>query len=167
MEKYMNNNGRNSAKNIVVAALFTALTCVATMVIKIPSPLHGYVNLGDTMVLLAGWLLSPGYAFMAAGAGSAMADIFSGYVLYAPVTFIIKGIMAVIAHKLAKKSKIAGGVIAELILVGGYLLFESLVYGFAPSLANIPANCVQGIVCLCIALAMTHFIEKNSGRFKF
>ena len=95
-------------KKLVMASLMTALTCVATMVIKIPSPLKGYINLGDCMVLAAGWMLSPAYAFLAAGLGSALADVFSGYVLYAPATFLIKGCMALIAFfgvKLLAKNK--------------------------------------------------------------
>ena len=31
---------------LVLAALFTALTTVMTMVIQVPSPMQGYVNLG-------------------------------------------------------------------------------------------------------------------------
>ena len=58
-------------RELVKAALFAALACVATMVIKIPSPLGGYLNLGDCVVLAAGWLLAPGYGFLAAGIGSA------------------------------------------------------------------------------------------------
>ena len=67
-------------KKIVMAALMAALACIATMVIKIPSPLKGYINLGDCVVLVAGWMLSPTYGFLAAGLGSALADVFSGYV---------------------------------------------------------------------------------------
>ena len=77
-------------KKIVMAALMASMTCVATMIIKIPSPMQGYMNLGDCIVLLCGWMLAPGYAFFAAGIGSALADIFSGYVIYAPATFVIK-----------------------------------------------------------------------------
>ena len=43
-------------KKIVITALFAALTCVATMIIHIPSPLHGYINLGDVIVLAAGFV---------------------------------------------------------------------------------------------------------------
>ena len=88
-------NGKT--KQIVTAALFAALACVATMVIKIPSPMDGYLNLGDCVVLAAGWLLAPGYGFLAAGLGSGLADLFSGYAAYAPATFAIKGLMALIA----------------------------------------------------------------------
>ena len=86
------------AKKIVMAAMFAAIICIATFIVKIPTPMRGYMNLGDCAVLLAGWLLSPGYGFLAAGLGSALADVFGGYAVYAPATFVIKGIMAVVAH---------------------------------------------------------------------
>ena len=86
-----------TTKKIVMASMLAALCCVATMIIKIPSPLKGYLNLGDCVVLLSGFMLSPLYGFLAAGVGSALADIFSGYLVYAPATFVIKGIMALIA----------------------------------------------------------------------
>lgn len=59
-----NSTQNNTTQRIVMAALLAALTCVATMIIKIPSPLKGYLNLGDCVVLLAGWMLSPTYAFL-------------------------------------------------------------------------------------------------------
>ena len=46
-------------RKLVLAALLAALVCVATMVVQIPSPMQGYVNLGDCVVLLSGWLLGP------------------------------------------------------------------------------------------------------------
>ena len=53
-------------RKIVTASMLAALCCVATMIIRIPSPLKGYMNLGDCVVLLSGWLLSPVYGFFAA-----------------------------------------------------------------------------------------------------
>ena len=54
-------------QKLVVSALMAALTYVATMVVQIPSPMNGYVNLGDCFVLLSGWLLGPWYGGAAAG----------------------------------------------------------------------------------------------------
>ena len=156
-------------KRLVMAAVLAALSCVATMVIKIPSPLHGYINLGDCVVLAAGWLLSPAYGFLAAGIGSALADVFSGYALYAPATFIIKGLMALVAFygfKLIGKkfsdlpSRIISGIVAEAVMVLGYLLFESVLYGFVPSLVNIPANCVQGAVGIIVGILLVSMLKK-------
>lgn len=157
-------------KKIVMAALMAALACVATMIIKIPSPLKGYLNLGDCIVLTAGWLLSPTYGFLAAGLGSALADVFSGYVTYAPATFIIKGLMALIAFygfKLLNKkignlpSRIVSGIVAEIVMILGYFVFEGFLYGFIPSAVNIPANGVQGIAGLIIGVILMKVFEKS------
>lgn len=156
-------------KKIVITAFMASLVCVATMVIKIPSPLNGYLNLGDCIVLLAGWLLSPGYAFFAAGFGSALADLFSGYVAYAPATFIIKGAMALIAFACLKlmckkignfSAQLIGGVLSEIVMVGGYFVFEGFLYGFVPSLVNIPANGVQGVAGILIGIILVKIFEK-------
>ena len=55
----------SKTKKIVITSMLAALCCVATMIIKIPSPLKGYLNLGDCVVLLSGWMLSPLYGFFA------------------------------------------------------------------------------------------------------
>ena len=150
--------------------MLAALTCVATMVIKIPSPLNGYINLGDCIVLLSGWLLSPVYGFFAAGLGSALADLFSGYAAYAPATFLIKGLMALIACggvKLFQKrvdkqfSRIISGVTAELFMIAGYWLFEGFLYGFISSAVNIPANGLQGLAGLILGIVLIHIFEKH------
>jgi len=160
----------NITKRIVTASMLAALVCVATMIIKIPSPLKGYLNLGDCIVLLAGWSLSPLYGFLAAGIGSALADIFSGYIVYAPATFVIKGLMAIIAYfgfQLLHKrlgnfiSRILSGSISEIIMVLGYFIFEGFLYGFVPSLVNIPANAVQGVTGLIIGTILIKVFEKN------
>ena len=165
---------KSNTKKIVMAALMAALACVATMIIKIPSPLKGYLNLGDCVVLTAGWMLSPIYGFLAAGLGSALADLFSGYVVYAPATFLIKGCMALIAYfgfrLLHKKvsdlpSRIISGTAAEMLMILGYFVFEGCMYGFGPSVVNIPANAVQGIAGLIIGIILTKVFVKRKIHF--
>ena len=89
-------------QKLVVSALMAALTYVATMVVQIPSPMNGYVNLGDCFVLLSGWLLGPWYGGAAAGIGSMLTDLLSGYGYYAPGTFVIKGLDALVAALIFK-----------------------------------------------------------------
>ena len=159
----------SKTKRIVITALMAAMVCVATMIIKIPSPMKGYLNIGDCLVLLCGWLLSPGYGFVAAGLGSALADMFSGYITYAPATFLIKGSMALIAFacfKLINKrlgrlpSQIIGAVLAEIVMVFGYFVFEGFMYGFVPSAVNIPANAVQGAAGLILGIILVKVFER-------
>ncbi len=165
---------KSTTQKIVFTALLTALVCVATMIIKIPLPSKGYINIGDAVVLLSGWLLSPLYGFLAAGIGSALADIFSGYIIYAPATFVIKGIMALLSCILFKKvflnsnkifSRIISGLIAEIVMVGGYFLFEGLLYGFMTAAVNIPANAIQGTAGIILGLLLVEVFEKSRIEF--
>ena len=160
---------KTKTQKIVITSLLAALCCVATMIIKIPSPLKGYLNLGDCVVLVSGWLLPPVYGFLAAGLGSALADIFSGYVAYAPATFVIKGLMALVAYYGFKilinktgnlPSRIVSGIVAETIMVSGYFVFEGFLYGFIPSIVNIPANALQGIAGIVIGVILIKVFKK-------
>ena len=127
------------------------------------------MNLGDCVVLVAGWMLSPAYGFLAAGLGSALADLLSGYAIYAPATFVIKGLMALAAfavYKLLQKrvgkfaARLIGGVTAEVLMIAGYFVFEGFLYGFGPSVVNIPANAVQGVAGIIVGLLLIKVFEK-------
>lgn len=165
----------NKTRKIVVAALLAALTCVATMTIKVPSPLKGYINLGDGIVLISGWLLSPAWGFLSAGIGSALADILSGYVIYGPATFLIKGLMALVAfygfkllnNKFGKLvSIIISGVAAEIVMMVGYFIFAGYLYGFGPAAVNIPANAVQGVAGVLVGAVLVKVVEKSKIKIK-
>lgn len=156
-------------KKLVVAALLASFVCVATMIIQIPNGLGGYLNLGDCIVLLCGWLLGPVYGALAAGVGSALADVFASYVVYAPATFIIKALMAVIAFYIVKfvpsKGRVAllfSGIFAEFWMILGYFLFEGVfLYGFGTALASALPNSVQGIVGIVCAFLLKEFIDRK------
>lgn len=142
-------------RRIVIAALLTAFCCVATMLIQIRTPMNGYLNMGDCFVLLAAWSLGGVWGAAAAGVGSALADLFSGYVTFVPGTLIIKALMAVVAvalYKLLTKVKlpkiltyIVSAIAAEVVMVFGYFVFEAVFIGEGmAALGGIPWNLVQG-----------------------
>lgn len=159
-----------NTKQMISAALFAALTLVLTYFVKIPLP-TGYANLGDCAVLLAGWVLGPVYGSLAAAIGSMLADIFSGYAMYAAATFIIKGLMALIAYGLYQKLKkhtsralalIISGAAAELLMVFGYFVFEDVLYGAGMALLNILFNAIQGTIGLLVALFFMGTFKKSN-----
>ena len=77
---------------IVLLAIMTALTTVATIVFVIPIPLStGFFNLGDALVMLSGVVLGPIGGLIAGGVGSAMGDVALGYIHFAPITLVVKG----------------------------------------------------------------------------
>jgi len=150
----------------VLTSMFAALTCVATMIIKVPTiGTNGYVNIGDSLVLLSAWLLGNPYGALAAGIGSALADLLAGYASYVPGTAIIKFGMAFVGYtvyvalnaKLQNKliSYIVSGIVAELIMVFGYFLYESTLLGYGiGAAASIPSNMIQGITCLILGVLL-------------
>ena len=125
--------GKNIRK-LVLAALLAALTAVATMIIRIPTPTQGYIHLGDGMVLICGILLGPGLGALAAGIGSMMADLIGGYMAWVPGTFAIKALTALLGgwlyHRMAGKGMntitrvVLCGIPAEIIMVLGYFVYE-------------------------------------------
>ena len=143
---------------LVTAAVFASVVCVATLVVNIPIPAtKGYVNLGDCMVLLAAFFLGPVYGAAAAGIGSMLADLFLGYAYYAPGTLLIKGAMALCAALLfslwqkhrklpVMPAVLLASVAGELLMVSGYFVYESTVLGYGLAAAgSIPANLLQAV----------------------
>lgn len=151
----------NNLKKLILAALFAALACVATMSIRIPTPgTGGYIHPGDAIVILSGIILGPVWGFLAGGIGSALSDLIGGYFVYVPITFVIKGLVALASgllyQKIGKTQKsrytavILGGVADIILVAGGYFVCEYFIYG-AGAAASIPANIIQGIGGLVIS----------------
>ena len=157
--------------SLVKTALFAALILVATFIIKIPTPgTGGYIHPGDAFVILAGVILGPLYGGAAAAIGSALADALGGYFVYFPVTFIIKGLCAagsgLIYRKLSGKIKndhirvILCGIFSTIVVAGGYLAFELIIYGKG-AIASVPANTVQGVSGIVISSLLFPLLNKS------
>ena len=166
----------DSLSKLVTAALFAALTCIATLVIQLRvTPTGGYVNLGDCIVLLCAWLLPPSYGMAAAGVGSMMADVVSGYAFYAPATLVIKALMALAGGALfrwcvrrAKNSRapiaacILSAAAAEAIMAWGYCAYEFWVLGLGhAALLGMVGNTVQAL-CGGISATAVYLLLQRS-----
>lgn len=154
-------------KSLILSALFAALACVGTLVIKIPLPASGYINLGDCFVLLGGIFLGPLYGGLAAGIGSGLADLISGYGMYFPFTFVIKFLMAVVIFVIYKKfhnkfGYILGALLAEIIMIAGYYLTDSmLLSSFITASTGIYGNCLQGLGGIIISILLFPVLKKS------
>ena len=152
---------KSTTKKLVVTALFAAFTMLSTLLFQFPIA-HGYVHLGDAFVLLSAFILGPVWGVAAAGIGSALADVCSGYIIYAPATFVIKAAMAMVSWavgktltKLLKKQLVAeviAGIIATCVMAAGYFLYETLLYSMAGAIVNVPWSCLQGGVGMVVSV---------------
>lgn len=154
----------------ILTAMFASMVCVCTLCVQIPSPMNGYINLGDVLVLVSAFLLGSRYGALAAGLGSALADLFSGYALYAPGTLVIKAATALLAAILAEKSsrrlpatlrRVLAALAGEAVMVLGYLLYSwfFLAHG-AAAIASIPGNILQGAVGVLLSVILTPLITR-------
>lgn len=177
MKKVTSLYSMSFAKPLAFTALFAALCCTSTLLITVPLP-FGYFNTGDIFVLLAGWCLGPLYGSVAAATGSALADVLAGFALYAPATFIIKGVDALVAYlvwsflkKLIKKApdftaRALSAIAGEALMLLGYFAFESVLYGFGGATASLLGNGLQGLCCgigatlLCAVLSPVPSVKK-------
>ncbi len=156
-----------------ITAVFMALTCVATMVVQIPIPL-GYAHLGDSVILISAFFFGPVTGALAGGIGSAMADILSGYAVWAVPTLIIKTIMPIIACVIYGNMKnrfdrcrvisvrgIAGAVVTLLFMTVGYVVAGAMIAGsFAAGLASAPGLLLKSVVNMAVYIFVATGMSK-------
>ena len=149
--------------------MFAALIFAATW-IAIPLPI-GNINLGDGVLLLSAWMLGGPWAALAASVGATLTDLMGGYAIYAPATFLIKGLMvwvAILVLKALEKAnihtavrRILSGLAAELVMIVGYFVYEALLIGLGwGALVSIPFNAVQGAVAILMASILYQVLSK-------
>jgi len=166
---------------LVIIALFAALICVATLMIQIPIPATGgYVNPGDGLILLCACLLSPLHAALAAGIGSLLADVLTGYIAFAPGTLVIKAGMALIAAlmythfikdrpaRIALPALAVSGITTELFMVLGYFFYEAVILGIgAGAVSGIPGNLGQGAAAVMVVCVLAPVLTRSSAVSRF
>ena len=164
-------------RKTVYAALFAALTFVASVVIHFHIPAagaKGCVSFGDCVVIASGLLLGSVYGGLAAGIGSALADALYGHMIYIPGTFVIKFLMAFVAcivYRVLSKNKndykiipiAIASFISEIIMVVGYLLYETALPGisFAAALISLPIKSMQGIAGVILSVLILKIMKKT------
>ncbi len=149
-------------KNMILPALFAALTFVLTM-IHIPSPASGgYIHLGDCMIYLSAAILPLPYACIAGAIGGGLSDLMSGAAQWILITVIVKALLAIAftskSPRFICKRNMIALLIGCFITVGGYFLGGWILNGFAGAIAEIPGNLFQsigsGILYLLFAAAL-------------
>jgi uncharacterized membrane protein len=171
---------REKTTKIILTGLMMAMIVVATILIIIPVPFgNGYIHLGDAIIFLSVLILGWKYGAVAAGVGSALADILIGYAIWAPWTFVIKGLMAAmmglfILRAIHKQGKnllgvpvyhLIGMILAGCIMVAGYYVAEGVIYGnFITAALGIPWNIVQFGTGAVLAVLLAAALYKTPAR---
>lgn len=136
---------------LTMTALFMAMVVVLSMsALSIPVP-GGHLYFNDVVIDTAAMLMDP-----LSAVGSMLSDLIGGYMVYVLPTFLIKGLVALVAWKLCRKDQpllaLLSFLLAEAVMVLGYFLLEWALYGVASAAAAIGPNVVQGIAGVLIGM---------------
>lgn len=143
-------------RRLTVGGMLAALVAVFTAYVSVPIA-GGYFHPGDAMIALSSAVLGP-YAAIPAAIGSGLADLLAGYTIYAPFTFVIKGLVGFIAGYGCRCGKLEMRSVGMLVLAGvvipaGYFVTDCILYGLATAIASVAWNCLQGVVCIAAGCA--------------
>ncbi len=132
---------RIALQKMVLSGVFAALIFVMTAFLSFPLPGGGYANLGDCFVLTTGLMIGPIYGGLAAA------------------------VFALAAGKATAKFGLVrlglSAVLSEIIMVLGYFLFESFLYGLIGAAANTVGNSVQGLIGAIAAVVLSGVLFKT------
>ena len=152
-----------------MSGIFSALVFVVTAYLHIPT-YNGYVHCGDGLIFIAACILPMPYSIIVGALGALLADLLTGFAIWAPGSVIIKSLLALLftckSKKIITKRNLAMLLPAALISAAGYYLYEALITGsFIAPLAGIPTSLVQAaassIVYAVIGTAMDKYDVKK------
>ena len=161
--------------SLSIIGIFAALICILTMIISIPIPAtEGFINIGDAGVMICGLLFGPLIGAFSGGIGSALADLFLGYTIYAPGTLIIKGLEGFFVGLIANPKRfynklnyrdILAVLVGGFTMVFGYFFYEIIIYGIPAALFEFILNAIfqfglgAGIALVFIGAARKGIID--------
>ncbi|HBW12244.1 MULTISPECIES: ECF transporter S component [Proteiniclasticum] len=148
---------KSNIRTLTYTALMTAFVFITTSVIKIPIPFtNGYIHAGDTAIFLGGILLGPVHGAVAAGIGSAMADLLGGYAHWALPTLLIKGLMGFIVGYFSSEKRNQ-----KHVLWGTSLLWIGSLFAFIYTAGNTTLETIMENVEGASSIALAGEIVKN------
>lgn len=158
-------------KDLTMTGLLIALVTVATMMITIPVPAtEGFIHAGDGVIFFVAVFFGRKKGALAAGLGSALADLLLGYSMWILPTLIIKAIMGYLVGYIASKGTRPHIGVFDMIAVSvgavwmasGYLLAGSFIKGsLSVALAGLPWDLVQGFGGIALFIPVALAVSKT------
>ena len=146
------------------SGIFTAVVFVFTAYLHFPSH-TGYTHVGDGFIYLAATLLPLPYAVFVGAAGALLADLLTGYAVWAPASVVIKAASVLFFSRRARtatKRNILACVPASLLCIGGYYLYEALLLqNFTTPLFGIAGYVTQSVLSTALFVAVGAAIDRT------
>jgi uncharacterized membrane protein len=152
------------ARNVALSAVFAAAVAVGTLAVSIPVGI-GYLNFGEVLIYTAAFLFGPVVGAIAGGVGAAAADVYLGFTMWAPITFVLKGIEGAIVGYLSgdsTRSKVIAVAAGAPIMIVGYVAVVAYLEGIPVAVASeLPIDILQAVAGLVVAVPLTTAVESR------
>ena len=159
--------------DLIMTSMLVALVFLSTFFLNIKLPISvngGLVHLGTAMLFIASILFGPKKGALAGAIGMGLFDIVGGWLLWAPITIVARGLQGFIVGKIAwsngrKGSSLALNVIATIVsipfMIAVYYFGEVILYGnWIVPLTSIPGDLLQNALGMIIALPVCVALKK-------
>jgi uncharacterized membrane protein len=159
--------------DLVITAMLVALVFLSTFFLNIKLPISvngGLVHLGTAMLFIASILFGPKKGALAGAIGMGLFDIMGGWLLWAPITIVARGLQGFIVGKIAwsngrKGSSLALNVTATIVsipfMIAVYYFGEVIIYGnWIVPLTSIPGDLLQNALGMIIAIPVCVALKK-------
>ncbi|TWT27058.1 ECF transporter S component [Planomicrobium sp. CPCC 101110] len=165
-------NGRTF--DLILTAMSIALVFVATLLLNIKLPITangGLVHLGTAMLFVISIVFGPKKGMIAGAIGMGLFDLVSGWTLWAPISFLARGLQGYLVGKIAwsngrNGNSVGFNILAALVsvpfMLAIYYVGEAIIFGnFVVPAASIPGNLVQNAVGLLVAIPVAIALKKT------
>jgi uncharacterized membrane protein len=141
-------------KKLAFLGLFMGLLVIATSVLRFPVPTFNlYFNLGESVIYLVALIYGGPTGALIGGVGSALSDLIAGYPVWAPITFVIKGLEGFIVGSVAQKANpYIAVVMGALLMMAGYAAAAGVLYGIGAVPVELAGDFIQVSAGAVIAL---------------
>ncbi len=159
--------------DLIITSVLAALIFLATFFINIKLPISingGLVHLGTAMLFIASILFGPKKGALAGAIGMGLFDIVGGWLLWAPITIVARGLQGFIVGKISwakgrKGSSLALNITATIIsmpfMIAVYYFGEVILYGnWITPLTSIPGDILQNVLGIIIAVPVCVALKK-------
>lgn len=167
-------NTRTKTFDLIITSLLIALVFVSTMFLNIKLPIAvnggGLIHLGTAMLFIASILFGPKKGAIAGAFGMALFDIVGGFMIWAPITFVARGLQGYIVGKIAWSGNREGksvpfNLFAMIVsvppMIAVYYVGEGILFSnwIAP-LFSIPGDLIQNLLGIVIAIPVCLMLKR-------
>lgn len=131
-------------------AMLIAITVVIARFLLIPVPgTHGNINLCDAGIFISALVLGRSQGAIVGALSGLLLDLISGYTQYMFFSFLIYGLEGFVVGWIglnhSRYARFIAMALGVIVMVGGYWMADSLLYGMKIGLLGVPTNFIQGI----------------------